>query len=392
MNTPSSFSAVDSLTGYLYQVRYALLDSLRRVKDDVRFTVSIETLDDIVFETAGQPIELLQAKHHSKPANLTDTSSDLWKTIRIWVEQYKTKLGFRFYLVTTSNAVVGSAAYYLRDQNRDVSKAISYLDAVSQSSTNKGNLAGYDAYRSLGSQEKEDLISRVTVLDATPTILDLEKELRREVFHAVDIKYLDSFIVRLEGWWYRRALQHLKRDNQKPILAEEIIAEEANLREQFKQDNLVVDEDILSATIDESDYQNKLFVQQLKLINVKDRRIFIAIKDYYRAFEQRSRWVREELLQVGEIDRYESRLIEEWEIRFEQIRDQIGDETAEKEKQRLAQELYDWIETGNLRQIRPQVNEPSMARGSYHILSDNQVVGWHPEFRQRLMQVIGVGG
>ncbi|WKZ35798.1 MAG: hypothetical protein QY332_19480 [Anaerolineales bacterium] len=393
MTTPSSFSAAESLTGYLYQVRYALLDALRRVKDDIRFTVSIETLDDIVFETEGQPIELLQAKHHSKPANLTDTSNDLWKTIRIWVDQYKTNLGFRFYLVTTAKVANGSAAYYLQaNQNRDVSKAISRLDAISQSSTNKGNLAGYDAYRSLNSEEKEDLIDRVTVLDATPTILDLEKELRREVFHAVDIKYLDSFIIRLEGWWYRRALQHLNRDNQKPILAEEIIAEEANLREQFKQDNLVVDEDILSATIDESGYQDRLFVQQLKLIDLKDKRIFIAIRDYFRAFEQRSRWVREELLQVGELDKYEARLMEDWEIRFEQLRDQIGDQTAENEKRRLAQELYSWIETGNLQQVRPQVNEPSMARGSYHILSDNQVVGWHPEFKQRLIQLIGVGG
>jgi hypothetical protein len=116
-------------------------------------------LDDIVFETEGQPIELLQAKHHSKPANLTDTSNDLWKTIRIWVDQYKTKLGFRFYLVTTAKVANGSAAYYLQaNQNRDVSKAISRLDAISQSSTNKRNLAGYDAYRSLSSEEKEDLI------------------------------------------------------------------------------------------------------------------------------------------------------------------------------------------------------------------------------------------
>ncbi|MBK8293109.1 MAG: hypothetical protein IPK96_21435 [Flammeovirgaceae bacterium] len=76
-------------------------------------------------------------------------------------------------------------------------------------------------------------------------------------------------------------------------MAEEIIAEEANLREQFKQDNLVVDEDILSATIDEIGYKDRLFVQQLKFIDVKDKRIFIAIRDYFRAFEQRSRWVRE---------------------------------------------------------------------------------------------------
>jgi hypothetical protein len=244
----------------------------------------------------------------------------------------------------------------------------------------------------LNSKEKEDLFSRVVILDAAPKILDLDKELRREVFHAVEIKYLDAFVTRLEGWWYRRAIQHLSKDNQKPILVEEIIAEETTLREQFKQDNLVIDEDILLATVDESTYQNRVFVQQLKLINVKDRRIFFAIKDYFRAFEQRSRWIREELLQVGELDLYETRLTEEWEIRFEQLRDQLGDETADQEMGRLAKELYSWVENGPHQPIRPQVNEPSMARGSYHILSDNLVVGWHPEFKRRLVELIGIGG
>jgi len=116
MPKQSSFSAVDSLTGYLYQVRYALLDALRRAKDDVRFSVSIETLDDIVFESDGQPVELLQAKHHSKPANLTDTSTDLWKTIRIWVGQYKTRINSRYYLVTTATAKDGSALCDYNDE------------------------------------------------------------------------------------------------------------------------------------------------------------------------------------------------------------------------------------------------------------------------------------
>lgn len=391
MAKSSSFSAVDSLTGYLYQVRYALLDALKRAKEDVRFSVSIETLDDIVFETDGQPLELLQTKHHSKPGNLADSSSDLWKTIRIWVKQYKTKINSHFYLITTSKVADGSIAYYLQQgTNRNVTNAISRLDSVSQSSTNKANIDAYKEYSSLTTKEKGELINCVSVLDSAPMILDLDKELRREIFYAVEMKYLDSFITRLEGWWYRRALQHLNKANQIPILAEEIMAESSMLREQFKQDNLIVDADILSAAIDEKSYQTRIFVQQLKLININDRRIFFAIRDYFRAFEQRSRWIREELLQVGELDTYETRLTEEWEIRYEQLRDQIGDETAEKEMHRLAQELYAWVETGTLKQIRPQVNEPSMARGSYHILSDSQIIGWHPEFKHRLAELIGM--
>ena len=77
----SSFSAGPQALGYLYQVRYAL-DLILENREELR--VSIESLDDVTFEEQGSPIELLQLKHHTKTASLTDRSSDLWKTIRVW--------------------------------------------------------------------------------------------------------------------------------------------------------------------------------------------------------------------------------------------------------------------------------------------------------------------
>ena len=53
MNGISQFSAADSALGYLYQVRVALLWGLRRLKVGSDFLVSLETLDDVVFETGA---------------------------------------------------------------------------------------------------------------------------------------------------------------------------------------------------------------------------------------------------------------------------------------------------------------------------------------------------
>lgn len=395
MTTQPSFSASDSLTGYLFQVKYALLDTLRRLKEEVEFTVSIETLDDVVFETSGQPLELLQLKHHSKPANLTDASVDLWKTIRIWVEQYKAgklSLGSMFYLVTTAKVSENSAIFHLRPDHaiRDIPKTISRLDSVAQSSTNQENASAYSVYRLLSEKEKQDIFSSVLIIDTVPTIIDLDNEIRKEIFLVVDKKFINSFSERLESWWYRRALLHLTQGDRKPILSEEIIAEFGQLREQFKQDNLPVDDDIWQSAIDDAIYQDRVFVHQLKIIDVGTKRIFLAARDYFRAFEQRSRWIREDLLEVGEIDRYEQLLMEEWEIHFEQMRDLLSEDVVETEKIRLAQELYAWIESGALKQIRPQVSQPSLARGSYQILSDSQAVGWHPNFKERLVELLGV--
>jgi|SRR6516162_80564 hypothetical protein len=57
------------------------------------FVISLETLDDVTFETkGGKPEELLQTKHHrSREATLADSGEDLWKSLRVWFEGHKTK-------------------------------------------------------------------------------------------------------------------------------------------------------------------------------------------------------------------------------------------------------------------------------------------------------------
>lgn len=60
----SLFGAGDSALGYLYQIRLALLASLRRLARGQIFSLYLETLDDVTFEPSGSPLELFQLKHH----------------------------------------------------------------------------------------------------------------------------------------------------------------------------------------------------------------------------------------------------------------------------------------------------------------------------------------
>jgi hypothetical protein len=115
-----------------------------------------------------------------------------------------------------------------------------------------------------------------------------------------------------------------------------------------------------------------------------------AIRNYYRAFEQRSRWVREDLLLIGELERYEERLIEEWDLHFEQMRDDLGDDAAEEAMRQAAQSLYKWVESGSHRFIRPGVTEPAIARGTYQMLADDLRVGWHLEFLDRIKRLLDI--
>lgn len=387
------YSAASSALGYLYQVRYALLESLRRLRRGQEFIVSIETLDDVVFENDGDAPELLQTKHHlNRPADLTDSSPDLWKTLRIWCEAIGADgvpQGTLYFLITTAQAADGHAAHYLKlGESRRPDTAMERLNSTADSSTSQANAKAYQAYRALNQDQRKRLLQNVIVVDAAPTISDLDTELKEVAYGFAAKKFLESFLQRIEGWWYRRAIQHLVNDEAKPILSEELDSETTYLREQFKEESLPIDDDIMSASVDASGYQDRLFVHQLRLIEIGNTRIFHAIRNFFRAFEQRSRWVREDLLLVGELERYEDRLIEEWDIFFQQMRDELGEEATEKAKKTAAQTLYKWVETATHPQIRSGVTEPSISRGTYQLLSDSQRVGWHLEFEERLRHLL----
>ena len=392
MTMTNPFSATDSALGYLYQVRIALFVALRRLKDGSDFVVSLETLDDVTFETkGGKPEELLQTKHHrDREAALTDSSADLWKTLRVWFEGYAAKRippGTELHLLTTGKAPEGSMAAHLRPYCRDVDAALKGLETTARSSESKANAPAYIVFLNTLASERKALIESVIVLDAAPMIMDLNDELKTEVFWAVERKYHDTFLERLEGWWLRRCLKQLASNAiEDRILAAEIEAQMSDLREQFKQDSLPIDDDLLTFDLDEATqiaHASSAFVRQLEIIAAGKRRIAAAVRDYYRAFEQRSRWLRDDLLLVGDLSRYERRLLEEWELVFEGVKDDLGANAAEEAKQKAALEVLKWAERVSL-SIRPNVVEPFVTRGSLHMLADEVRLGWHPDFHDRL--------
>ncbi|GHU09079.1 hypothetical protein AGMMS50225_09010 [Betaproteobacteria bacterium] len=401
-----SFSAVDPALGYLYQVRIALLWSLRRAKSGTDFIVSLETLDDVTFDsvqsTGFKPDELLQTKHHRKrEASLSDASSDLWKSLRVWFEGYANNTippDAMLYLLTTGVAPSGSAASYLRsDDARDVKKSLKMLERVAQTSDSQANAPAYMAFNAVSTTTQKEILDNVVVLDRMPDICLIDDALKAEVHWSAEARHLEAFLQRLEGWWLGRVIKQLTATSQPAgILSAEIEAEMTELREQFKQDRLPIDDDLLQFTLDDAthaaheDYQ---FVYQLKLIDVGKKRAAAAIRDFYRAFEQRSRWLREDLLLIGDLSRYERKLVEEWELVFEATKDEIETTAAEAEKRKVARSILAWAERATI-PIRPGVTEPFVVRGSFHMLADEKPprVGWHPDFLDRLVQILNSSG
>lgn len=90
---------------------------------------------------------------------------------------------------------------------------------------------------------------------------------------------------------------------------------------EYAPDNLPIDVDEYeNLELDELPPNEQIFYEQLKIICLGSNRLRMAIRDYYRAFQQRANWVREELLYTNELDKYEKGSLMNGNIHFMQCR------------------------------------------------------------------------
>lgn len=383
------FSAREPIVGYLFQVRLALLWALRKTAIDSDFSIALETLDDVVFESGAEPTELLQAKHHtSRIASLTDSSPDIWKTFRVWLIAHNARqsgANTALALVTTAHCQAGSAASMLgTGVTRNERAALGLLKSVAQTSQSKTNAEAYSLFLAMSLDEQLAFLSRVAIIDSSPSVIGLEEELKYELRHWVSKSVAAYAISMLEGWWFSRVLRQLTAEGGASCVpGTEIEAKIDDIRDQFKSDSLPIDEELLATKLEEAaitafaDYD---FVRQVKLVTTNQTRLRRAITDYFRAYAQRSKWLRKDLLQISELERYESELFEAWELQFARMEDELGLEPTKDGMVKAGAKMLGWAESDANIAIRAEVRAPWVCRGTLHQMADRRQVGWHPQF------------
>lgn len=384
------FSAAGSALGYLAQVEYALLEALRRMDTDVELRLSIETVDDVTFDVHGQPRELWQTKHHiDHRGSLGDASVDIWKTLHNWIETSSD--GMACFLLTTAVAPSDSAASLLgpNRSQKDLLAARTKLDAIARAAGNQSSATYYATYLQLAEDQRLELLSRVTILDGAVDANGLTDALVASVRKATVVSRRGPLVERLRGWWHGRALNHLmmvanhQRDWIDLVEIEERLL---SIAQSLRDDNLPLDYGLdpepTQSEVDESD---RVFVEQLQLILLHHERIRQAVYDHNRAFLQRSRWQREQLLAIGELDMYDRRLLEEWRRVFTPLEEPSGEaEISDDDKRRDARQLYRSLQDRALPEIRSEIRSGYVPLGTLHILADRLQIGWHPDWLELL--------
>lgn len=353
--------------------------------------LSFECLDDIAIEN-DEKVELYQTKLHITPAQLTDRSTDFWKTIRVWSEGIKdgsfNPFTTIFTLITTASIPEGSfLSLFSSNKKEDRKTILTTMEAIATEITNKSNKAGYEAFSSLIAEQKEALISHIHISDSNVSIDDTMEQLKYRLELSAPSGVLDSFVDSVLGWWFRRGVDMLQsREKQtisKTVANNYIQACRDRIRADALPDEFYDKVEIDDAALEES--KDKTFVKQLSLVDATKREKKTAISDYKRAYGQRSKWLRDGRVAQQEYDSFDANLQEEWQSRFDMMLDDTEDQ-SEEERRKAGHAFYRENYVAPQYQLPLFRNNASLyvTKGSYQMLSNDKTIGWHPDYKDLL--------
>jgi hypothetical protein len=367
-------------------------------------SVLIEKDDDLDFIDANGVKSLGSLKHKAEGERVSDLSTDFWKSVRIWLTRYqrdgRVACDLRFFLFTTATVSASSFLYRLLHNvipKKDEEQTVPELAREALASTKSALIKSIGLeYAKLNEEEQDDFFSRIVIFDASPRIQDLP-DLIKDHMRSIRREHRDAVFERLEGWWNDAIIGLLVGKRAEALTGFELSDKLAVLSEEYQTNNLPIMFRDKEPTVGVSvDTDPRLFVRQLREIGISSARIRNAILDYYRAFEQRASWARENLLVSGELESYEDRLADEWGRYRDVVFEDLDETSAEDVLKSAGQELYRWadLQSGNIAslRIREKVTEPYVVRGGFHILANfgpPPKVWWHPRFLERLDAALG---
>lgn len=381
------YAAGEQGLGYVYQIRFALAHLM---KQDESQALLIEADDDVELRDVNGKKTLISLKHKQVGETVGTLSTDFWKSVRIWLDRYirdgNLACDHSYCMATTARVGPFSLLRFFLD-GADAKPADFATQLVTELKGSKAALSAQieSTFSTLTATQQNDFLARIVIADSSLRIKELDTAFA-PLLRSVAEKFRLDVRERMEGWWLREAIALIQRERQ-PITGAEVWAKFAQVNSEYYNERLPItfgdaypDEEI------DAMKDTRQFVEQLRAIGMSSDSLEMAILDFYRAFSQRAHWTRVNALVGGEIRKFELRLVEEWKRAKGWAR--VKTPQNEAEFQAAGRQLYDWAENQSRGlQIRKDVTEDFVRRGSFHILADERPmprVYWHPQFLERL--------
>lgn len=390
----NSHIAPGPMAGYLFQPVRALY---WLVKGPRGATVGIETEDDVVvlLKGGGKIYEQDKSSIKKEGSPFGDKSYALWNTLAIWLSA-----------INIGKVEVEKANFLLVSN-----KAIPRDSLIQKISEAKGENETRECYRrlkSIGSDVKTEskvgekvaevlgydemvlnqLICQIDVETFGSNLGEVEKEEIISLLHLTDREAHDVIIDALLGWLIEVMLDFWNAGEPAWITREALDNRLDKVRGKLRRRRFRASpaRELLVSEEEKKAHTGKVFVKQLEIICLEEENAYDAIIDFIRCGKERRRLAQEGNATAQDWDMFHESLKAKWKT----VR---GIENAKEHKtdEKLGQAVY-W---NTMAQVEPRLGEIEteqyLVKGSYHRLADKLMVGWHPEYKNRLEKFCKIG-
>ena len=222
-------------------------------------------------------------------------------------------------------------------------------------------------------------MENIWLFDNAPNLINVRDEIEKELYYSAPQERVSDLANQLEGWWFNRVSTALTDPSLNRIPLTSIQHKVSELREHFKLAHLPLDDEIDHMDpVTAMPTDDRTFIRQMTLISVSDQEARATVHDYHRAYAQRSRWIREDLLLDREVARYDGHLHDAWHRRFLACTADLDDEADDVTKESQGRVVFRWAREYQ-KPLRNR-DELWLSSGSLQMLADELRVGWHPNY------------
>ncbi|MET4700917.1 hypothetical protein ABIE65_003961 [Constrictibacter sp. MBR-5] len=381
--------------GFWYQSLYALLTLVVQTTDDA--AIGIEQLDDVELTADGQTL-LYQLKHSISevPPPISIKSRSVWRTIKVWIDALPslTLAETTLHLVTVGGIVaddpLGVLTSLTDDRSGLVEAMVGEAERVreARAAAKKSGktlpyadrVDGCEAFLALSDTIRLNLLRRALVKPDSPTVSEVEEKIAVRL-HILPADQRGPLVQRLVGWWDRQVVYSLCGKRERIITRVELQAQVSAIVADLDQGKLLPDFETVSQP---EDYQpDGMLARQIELVKGRRSDLEKAIREEWKAREQRARWMGSNPGMASKINDYDLVLQEHWSDRHTQLAEDCA-ELDDDGKCGAGLRLLRWSHNDAPTTVRPIADGWGAAyyvRGSYQVLAVNMRVGWHPEYK-----------
>jgi len=376
-------NAPGQLLGYSIQFPRALFHLFTCSPGD---SVCVEVLGDVATLKSDGSLLTEEDKSSVVGNPITNKSIELWKTFFNWVKAVNdneivvTNTKFVLYCNKSGRPGIVDKFNSAADEIQ-IKAAIKYAKAELSDIDGKHDV--WEFYNYVINENEDVLVGIIErfefQLGEGASYDELRKELIKKVIPSSQIKFV---LEELSGWLQKDILTKISIKEQAIVSWEEYYHRFTVLFERSRSRELI---DFTLRTppgLEEINNQIKVrptYVKQLDIIGMSDNDVISAVSDFMRANINRGKWIEEEIIDEDIARDFESRLNRYWDNRRKRINITDSDKSEKDRGQLLYFDCMERTET-----IRDMSPPDSTISGTYHALADCTVLGWHPDWQQKL--------